>query len=69
MDSCLKLRAYEIIHPSLQFVILSHTIMYLACLLTLNANQRSSSFEVTLDIVPFGNTISNLAMLSTVSPY
>ena len=69
MDSCLKLTAYEIIHPSLQSETLSRTNLYLASPLTLNPNQRSSFFEVTLVIVPFGSTSSNLAMLSTASPY
>jgi len=48
---------------------LSETNLYQASLLTLNPNQRSSSFEVTFVMVPFGSTSSHLAMLSTTSPY
>ena len=69
MDYCLELITYEIIHPSLQLENLSRANLYRASQLTLNANQRSSSFEVTFVMIPFGSTSSNLAMLSTVSPY
>ena len=69
MDSRLELIAYEIIHSSLQWKTLSRINVHLASPLTLNPNQRSSSFEVTLVMVPFGSTSSNLAILSTVSPY
>ena len=69
MDTCLEMMAYEIIHPSLQLKTLSQTYLYITSPLTLSPNQRSSSIEVTLVMVPFGSTTSNLAMLSTVSPY
>ena len=69
MDSCFELVAYEVIHPALQLEIFNYTNLYLASPLTLNPNQRSSSFEVTFVMVPFGSTSSNRAMLSITSPY
>jgi hypothetical protein len=66
---CRRLIAYEIIHSSLQLETLSNTNLYRSFLPTLNANQRSSSFEVTLMTVPFGSTSSYPAMWSIVRPY